>query len=196
METEEFDLLSLPPRRPKKDHLVNLKIYAQAYGFIGVMETVCAHAMYFVYMWRYAGIPASSLFGAFENYGDGFYGYSQDDLNNFLNTGQCVYFVTLVIMQWANLMSVRNKKVSILQANPFFGKRKNLYIPAGMALSLVIAVFVTMEPGMQNLFGTATVPIEFWFLPIPLAVGLLIMDELRKVVVRTWPKGPIARIAW
>ncbi len=196
METAEFDLLSLAPRRPTKDHLVNLKIYAQAYGFIGVMETVCAHAMFFFYMWKYAGIPASALFLCFENYTDGFYGYTQDELTNFNNTGQCVYFVTLVIMQWGNLLSVRSKKVSLLQANPLWGPRKNLWIPLGMVVALVIAIFVTEEPGMQNLFGTASVPIEFWFLPIPLAVGLMVMDELRKLAVRMWPNGPIARIAW
>jgi sodium/potassium-transporting ATPase subunit alpha len=53
-----------------------------------------------------------------------------------------------------------------------------------------------MEPGLQNLFGTARVPIKFWLLPIPLAVGLLMMDEIRKLAVRTWPKGLIAKVAW
>jgi sodium/potassium-transporting ATPase subunit alpha len=31
MENEEFDLLSMPPRNPKKDHLINIKIYIQSY---------------------------------------------------------------------------------------------------------------------------------------------------------------------
>ncbi len=196
METEEFDLLTLPPRNHKQDHLINAKIYAQAYGFIGVMEAVAAHSMFFLYMWKYAKIPVSSLFLAFEKWTDGYYGYTSAELTNFLNTGQCVYFVTLVILQWGNLLAVRNKRMSVLQANPLWGKRKNLWIPVGMVIALVIAIFVTEEPGMQSLFGTASVPIEFWLIPVPLAVGILLMDELRKVVVRTWPKGPIARIAW
>ncbi|KFZ18284.1 hypothetical protein V501_01300, partial [Pseudogymnoascus sp. VKM F-4519 (FW-2642)] len=33
MEQEEFDLLSLPPRNHKRDHLINFKIYAQSYLF-------------------------------------------------------------------------------------------------------------------------------------------------------------------
>lgn len=68
MEKEEFDLLSLPPRRPRKDHLINLRIYGQAYGFIGAMETITAHSMFFFYMYRKAGIPIRSLFFAFGKY--------------------------------------------------------------------------------------------------------------------------------
>lgn len=66
MEKEEYDLMSQPPRNPKKDHLINLKIvsrlmgksvvyrhmltyfcaqYCQSYLFIGVMETIIAHSM-------------------------------------------------------------------------------------------------------------------------------------------------------
>jgi len=41
------------------------------------------------------------------------------------------------------------------------------------------------------LFGTASVPVEFWVYPLPLALVISCMDEFRKVLVR-----PIARIAW
>jgi sodium/potassium-transporting ATPase subunit alpha len=50
-------------------------------------------------MWKKARIPFSSLVFAFEKYSDGFYGYTEDELTNFNNVGQCVYFVTLVILQ-------------------------------------------------------------------------------------------------
>ena len=44
--------------------------------------------------------------------------------------------------------------------------------------------------GIQNLFLTASVPIFYWVVPIPLAVGLLVLDESRKLVVRElWPVG-------
>jgi sodium/potassium-transporting ATPase subunit alpha len=191
-EKEEFDLLSEPPRDPKNAHLVNGRIYGQSYLFIGTMEAICAHAMFFYYMYKRAGIPVSGMFFAFAHYSDGYYGHTQAELTNFLNTGQCVYFVTLVIMQFANLNSVRNKRQSIFQNGP----QHNKWLIAGPLVSLVIAIFVTEEPGLQNLFGTAHVPLEFWFLPIPLAVGLLLMDELRKLAVRTWPQGLIARVAW
>ncbi|KJZ69730.1 hypothetical protein HIM_10870 [Hirsutella minnesotensis 3608] len=196
MEKEEFDLLSLPPRNHKRDHLITTKIYIQAYIFTGTMETCTAHAMYFLYYWKKAGIPISQLFFLFEGYTGGFHGYTQDELNNFNAVGQCVYFVTLVILQWGNILSVRNRRLSILQADPFTKKRRNPWLLLSMAISLVIAVFVTEVPGIQSLFGTASVPIEFWLIPLPLALGILCMDEIRKLAVRLFPKGPIAKIAW
>lgn len=196
MEKEEFDLLSLPPRRPTKDHLINLRIYGQSYLFVGVMEAFSAHAMFFLYMWRHAGIPFSDLIFAFENYAEGFHGYTQDELNHFVSVGQCVYLVTLVIMQWGNVLSVRSKRMSILQADPIRPARRNPWLPLAILISFIIAIFVTEVPGIQNLFSTASVPIEFWCIPLGLALGVLCMDELRKVLVRMFPKGPIAWVSW
>ena len=196
MEQEEFDLLDLPPRNHKKDHLINLKVYIQSYLFMGVMETICAHSMYFLYYWRHAGIPASALFFAFEKYADGFYGYTEAELTQFNVVGQSVYFICLLILQWGNILSVRNKRLSILQADPIRKQRRNPWLLASLVVSLSIAVFVTEEPGLQRIFGTGSAPLEFWFLPLPLALGILCMDEIRKLSVRLWPKGPTARIAW
>ncbi|KAH8888990.1 calcium ATPase [Thozetella sp. PMI_491] len=196
MEKEEFDLLSLPPRNHKRDHLITLKIYIQAYLMTGFMETTVAHAMFFLYMWKYAGIPIKDLFFLFEGYNDGFYGYSQDELTYFNATGQCVYFVCLVMLQWGNILAVRNRRMSIVQADPFTKKHRNPWLLLGMVISLGIAILVTEAPGIQSLFGTASVPIEFWFIPIPLGLAILCIDEIRKLLVRLCPKGFLARIAW
>lgn len=196
MEKEEFDLMSIPPRKPREDHLINMRIYGQSYLFVGVMEAFSAHSMFFLYMWKAAGIPFSDLIFAFDKYTDGFHGYTTDELNHFNYVGQGVYFVALVIMQWGNILSVRSKRMSILQADPVRPARRNPWLPLAMAISLVIAIFVTEVPGIQSLFLTASVPIEFWLIPLGLAMGILCMDELRKVLVRMFPKGPVAWISW
>ncbi|KAH7014543.1 cation-transporting ATPase pma1 [Microdochium trichocladiopsis] len=196
MEKAEFDLLSLKPRDVRRDHLITARIYGQAYLLTGCMETVIAHSMFFLYMWRYAGMPISELFFLFEGYSDGYRGYTMDELVAFNNTGQCVYFVCLVILQWGNILAVRNRRMSILQADPVTKARRNPWLVLSVIISLAIAVFVTEVPGIQNLFGTASVPIEFWLIPIPLALAILFVDEIRKLLVRLFPKGPIAWIAW
>jgi sodium/potassium-transporting ATPase subunit alpha len=196
MEKEEFDLLSLPPRNHKRDHLINAKIYTQAYLFTGFMETITAHAMFFLYMWKYAKMPISELFFLFEGYSEGYHGYTKDELIKFNNTGQCVYFVTLVFLQWGNILAVRNRRLSIFQASPLSKAHRNPWLILSMLISLCIAIFVTEVPGIQNLFDTESVPIEFWFIPIPLGLGILLVDEIRKYIVRTYPKSFVARIAW
>ncbi|KAI3577874.1 hypothetical protein IWW34DRAFT_740339 [Fusarium oxysporum f. sp. albedinis] len=196
MEKEEFDLLSLPPRNHKRDHLINAKIYTQAYLFTGFMETITAHAMFFFYMWKYAKMPVSELFFLFEGYTEGYRGYTAAELTKFNNTGQCVYFVTLVFLQWGNILAVRNRRLSIFQANPLSKAHRNPWLILSMLISLCIAIFVTEVPGIQNLFDTESVPIEFWLIPIPLGLGILLVDEIRKFIVRTYPKSFVARIAW
>lgn len=196
MEKEEFDLLSLPPRNHKHDHLINAKIYTQAYLFTGFMETITAHAMFFLYMYRHAKMPVSELFFLFEGYSAGYRGYTQEELINFNNTGQCVYFVTLVFLQWGNILAVRNRRLSIFQADPITKPHRNPWLILSMLISLVIAIFVTEVPGIQNLFDTASVPIEFWLIPIPLGLGILFVDEVRKYIVRKFPGSFIAKIAW
>jgi sodium/potassium-transporting ATPase subunit alpha len=196
MEQEEFDLMSMPPRNYKLDRLINLKIYAQSYLFIGVMETVMAHAMFFLYMYQAAGIPFHALVLLFEGYTEGFYGYTEEELTNFNNVGQCVYFVTLVILQWGNLLSIRNRRLSITEADPIRKAHRNLWIPCGALVAFCIAIFVTETPAIQKVFSTASVPIKHWLIPLGLATALLTMDEIRKLLVRLFPKGVVARIAW
>lgn len=87
-ELEEFDLLSLPPRDPTKSHLINFPIYLQSYIFMGTMETLVAHSMFFYYIYNAAGIPVRGMFFVFAGYGDGYYGHSQEALDHFLKTGQ------------------------------------------------------------------------------------------------------------
>ncbi|GJN76044.1 hypothetical protein PLICBS_010155 [Purpureocillium lilacinum] len=179
MEKEEFDLLSLPPRNHKRDRLITAKIYIQTYLFTGTMEMCTTHAIYFLYYWKKADMSISQLF-FFEGYTERFHGYSQDELNNFNSVGQCVYFVTEVILKWGNILSVRYRTVAASQ----HGRQS------------AIAVFVTEAPGIQSLFGTASVPIEFWLISLPLALGIRCMGDIRKLAVRLFPKGPIAKIAW
>jgi sodium/potassium-transporting ATPase subunit alpha len=196
MEKEEFDLLSLPPRDHRKDHLINTKIYGQAYFFTGTIETLMAHSMFFLYMWKYAKIPIRDLFFLYERYREGYYGYTEDQLDQFRATGQCVYFVTLLYMQWGNVLAVRNRRMSILQSDPIRKQRRNPWLVVSILVSLTIAIFVTEVPGIQRLFDTASVPIEFWFIPLPLGLSILFMDEIRKLIVRTYPESLLAKVAW
>lgn len=87
-EKEEYDLMAEKPRDHRKQHLVTWRLYAQAYLFTGTMETVTAHSMFFLYMWRYAKIPVGDLFFLYEKWTDGYHGYTDAELTEFTNTGK------------------------------------------------------------------------------------------------------------
>ena len=46
------------------------------------------------------------------------------------------------------------------------------------------------------MFLTAQIPVYMFFIPLAYGVGLLGLDEARKLWVRTHPKSFLARIAW
>ena len=97
-------------------------------------------------------------------------------------------YITLIFLQYGGLLSVRNRRVSILSSNPLWGPRRNLAVPVGMAASALIGVINLYGPGLQRVFATTPIPSKFWGIPFAFALAILIMDETRKLIVRSYPK--------
>jgi sodium/potassium-transporting ATPase subunit alpha len=57
-----------------------------------------------------------------------------------------------------------------------------------MLATAAIAVINLYGPGLQTVFNMRPIPGMFWGLPFSFALGILMMDELRKLIVRTYPK--------
>nr|OQO31842.1 hypothetical protein B0A51_00848 [Rachicladosporium sp. CCFEE 5018] len=185
-EKPEADVLTRPPRNAKKDHLVDWKLIMQAYGFIGVAETLCSFAMAYWYCER-QGLHFSTLwfgFGGLEP------GRDQDWQTNVLNTASSIYFVNLVVMQWFSLFAIRTRRLSVLQHSI------NWYLPPAIVFALLIAILFLYVPKFHSVLGTAVVPVEYWFLPMAFGTIILLIDEARKFGVRRWPKGILAKVAW
>ncbi|KAF9905278.1 hypothetical protein EC991_001877 [Linnemannia zychae] len=199
MEQEEFDLLALPPRNSKKEHLITAKIYLQSYVFIGSVMTFFSNMLFYMYIKEYTGVPFKDLVFTYgnPNFERRFPHITDDMFNNYyVNTGQCVTFVALVIMQWGNVLSIRNRCMSILQADPIRTKRRNLWLFAGMFSSLLMAIFVTEVPSINKIMLTNPVPIKYWLLPFPCALAVLLLDEMRKLMLRTFPNSIFGKLAW
>ena len=65
-----------------------------------------------------------------------------------------------------------------------------------MACSIIFAVFFSYVPFFQATFLTRGVEVQYWFLPMAFGVGLVVIDEVRKLLVRSYPSSFLARIAW
>ncbi|KAF9481785.1 sodium-potassium ATPase [Pholiota conissans] len=183
MEPPENGLLLRRPRNVKKDRLANTKLIAHAYLFLGVLESLCAMTMAFWYLQRH-GVPFSSLALS--------YATPENLTNDLFFEAQSVYFFTLVIMQWGNLLATRGRTLSIFQHTPL----KNLYIFPAAILALGIAFFFDEVPFFQKVFQMHPVPVEHIFIPMTFGLGLLFFDEVRKFFVRKYPRGLLAKIAW
>eukprot|EP01132_Coremiostelium_polycephalum_P002231 gene2231-2750_t len=196
MEREEMDLMALPPRNAKKDHLITLRIYIQSYLFMGTMLTVISQGLFFSYLKEYTGLGWNELKFTYGDIDFSKAKVTEEEFNNYyVPVGTCVTFIALVILQWGNILSIRNRRQSILKADPFRPKRRNLWIFLGMLFSLIIAIIVTEVPWFHTVFITQRVPIKYWLLPVPFAVIILIIDELRKLCVRHGVWG-FTQLAW
>ncbi|KAL1412745.1 hypothetical protein Q8F55_000492 [Vanrija albida] len=191
-EKPEAGLLTRKPRNVKKDKLVNGKLLFQAYGFLGVIESLCAMSMSFWYLQR-KGFRFSKLVLAYGGLPEE---YDPAAFAEAVNHAQSVYFFTLVFMQWFNLLASRTRRLSLFQHNPLFGPSKNLWIPPAMLVAAGFLFFFSYIDFFQNTFLTRGVEVQYVFLPMAFGAVLLFLEEVRKFFVRRYPKGLLARIAW
>lgn len=120
---------------------------------------------------------------------------TKDEFYRINYTGQCVTFITLVILQWGNVLCTRNRKISIIEGDPIREKRRNLWVFAGMFTAFVTALIVTEVPSIQNVMQTGSVPLKYWLFSIPLTFAVMTMEETRKLIVRVYPRSFIAKLS-
>ena len=139
----------------------------------------------------------SSIFFTYGNYGkDPPINKTNDELLQIQQTGQCIYYVVLCIMQMFNLISTRTRYVSFFNHNPFFGKARNLTIIAGIIFSIVVGLVITLVPWFNTMFNTRPVPVMYVCPAFGFGAGLFIFDETRKFLVRRYPNSCLAKMAW
>jgi sodium/potassium-transporting ATPase subunit alpha len=194
-EKSEGNLMLRAPRR-KDQHLVSIKTFAHAYGYLGIIEALGAHIMYFWYMHEYARLSPSQLFLAFDAFNQdnfGNTGLTAAQLQTHLRAAQSVYFVAVVVMQFGNMLATRTQFLSFFNFNPFRGTGRNISMFIAMAVSIVLAVLIIYVPPFNDIFGTRPIPFQFWFLPIIFSVAVFVADEIRKLFVRRYLSSGISK---
>ena len=193
-EQPESDLLKRKPRNVKKDRLADWKLLFHAYFYVGMPLTAISCAMGFWWMQR-QGIPFSDMW---LRYGGGTIQTTRPEFfNEILYQANAVYFFNLVIQQWFNLLGWRTQRLSLFQQSPVGNKKtQNLYMFPAMAFSLLLAIFLSYIPGLQHVFLTRGIAAEHFFLPMAFGAGMLLLEEGRKYLVRTYPRGILAKMAW
>jgi sodium/potassium-transporting ATPase subunit alpha len=197
-ETAESDLMLQKPRNLRTETLVDWKFFAQIFLFMGLFIWMASFGMFFFY-WRTMGFGFYDLILVYDDWKDGYMGHSLDELNSMLAISQSIFYITMTIMQLGNVLAVKNRQMSILESNPFYGSRMNRALVMCMLLHVLVAVanvYLSTAAGLPNIFKFGYVPAMYWFLPIPLALALLAVDEVRKAIIRAYPKSFVANAAW
>ncbi|MBD8021890.1 cation-translocating P-type ATPase [Brevibacterium gallinarum] len=99
-------------------------------------------------------------------------------------TGRTVAFTVLVILQLVNTLSVRHAHTTM-----FAGLFTNHWLWLALAAGLLLQLLVVYLPILNTAFSTVPLDGEHWLLVIGCAVVFIIVEELRRAVVRMVGRG-------
>merc|ERR1712141_202884 len=195
-EKAESDIMKRPPRNPFTDKLVNERLISMAYGQIGMIQASAGFFVYFVILCE-NGFWPSHLLGLRRSWDssavndlEDSYGqeWTYADRKILEYTCHTAFFVSIVIVQWADLIICKTRKNSVFQQG-----MKNMFMNFGLVFETALAAFLSYTPGMDK--GLRMYPLYFnWWLPaIPFSVLIFCYDETRKFLLRRNPGGWIEK---
>merc|ERR1719187_667754 len=191
-ESSESDIMKRQPRNPFTDKLVNERLISLAYGQIGMIQAISGFFTYFVIMGENGFLPlrligirsdwdSQAVNDLEDSYGQE---WTYADRKILEYTCHTAFFVSIVIVQWADLIICKTRKNSVFQQG-----MKNHFMNFGLVFETLLAAFLSYCPGMGK--GLRMYPLYFnWWLPaLPFSLSIFIYDETRKFLLRRNPGG-------
>merc|ERR1712154_150519 len=165
---------------------------SMAYGQIGMIQASAGFFVYFVILAE-NGFWPGKLFGIRRSWDspavndlEDSYGqeWTYADRKILEYTCHTAFFVSIVIVQWADLIICKTRKNSVFQQG-----MKNHFLNFGLFFETLLAAFLSYTPGMDK--GLRMYPLYFnWWVPaIPFSILIFCYDETRKFLLRRQPPG-------
>jgi sodium/potassium-transporting ATPase subunit alpha len=152
------------PPRPQHERLMNLPLALRAYLFLGIIKATAAMAAFF-----------------FVLKGGGWsYGQSMASNDPVYRAATTACLGAIIVMQIVNVFLCRSSVRSVFATGLF----NNRLIVWGVLLEIVLLFTIDYTSWGNVLLGTAAVPGELWLFMVPFALGMLVLEELRKWIVR------------
>jgi sodium/potassium-transporting ATPase subunit alpha len=191
-EQAESDIMKRQPRDPLHDKLVNDRLISMAYGQIGMLQASGGFFVYFVIMAE-NGFWPSRLFGIRQEWDSSAVTDLQDSYGQEWTYAQrkvleytchTAFFVSIVIVQWADLLICKTRKNSIIHQGMW-----NHHLTFGLFFETTLAAFLSYTPGLDK--GLRMYPLRYtWWLPsLPFSFVIFMYDEVRKYLLRRYPGG-------
>jgi len=152
------------PPRPRGERLLDRSLMLRAYLFLGPLEAIAAMAAYFFVLhssgWQFGTALAAN------------------DPLYLQSTTACL--AAIIAMQVVNVFLCRHPSLSAFSRGHHF----NRMIVWGIVFELLLLAFIVYTPWGNALFGTAPLAAGVWLFILPFGVGMLLIEEGRKVWVR------------
>ena len=186
-ETAESDIMKRQPRNPFTDKLVNERLISMAYGQIGMIQASAGFFVYFVILAENGFLPWD-LFGLRKSWDslaindlEDSYGqeWTYKDRKILEYTCHSAFFVSIVIVQWADLIICKTRMNSVFQQG-----MKNWFMNFGLCFETLLAVILCYTPGMDKGLRMYPLKINWWIPAMPFSLLIFIYDECRKTLLR------------
>merc|ERR1712158_288060 len=186
-EGAESDIMKRQPRNPFTDKLVNERLISMAYGQIGMIQASAGFFTYFVILaengflpWDLFGLRRSWDSLAINDLEDS-YGqeWTYKDRKILEYTCHSAFFVSIVIVQWADLIICKTRMNSVFQQG-----MKNWFMNFGLCFETLLAVILCYTPGMDKGLRMYPLKINWWIPAMPFSLLIFIYDECRKTLLR------------
>ena len=152
-EQAESDIMKRMPRDPINDKLVNHRLIGMAYGQIGMIQASAGFFVYFVIMaengfWpsRLVGIrkewDSKGVNDLEDSHGQE-WTYAQRKVLEY--TCHTAFFMSIVIVQWADLMICKTRRNSIIHQGMM-----NHHLTFGLFFETSLAAFMAYCPGLDK----------------------------------------------
>jgi sodium/potassium-transporting ATPase subunit alpha len=154
----------LRPPRPRSERLLSWPLLARAYLFLGMLEAAAAMAAFFFVLhmggWTYGELPGR--------------------LDPLYLQATTACLAAIIVTQVVNVFLCRDARASTFST----GVLGNRLILLGVAVEIALILAIVYTPWAQAAFGTAALPFEAWLFMLPFAAAMLVLEEVRKLVVR------------
>jgi magnesium-transporting ATPase (P-type) len=167
LEAPEPGVMHRPPRS-QQAHLIDRRLLARSWGWLGLWEAFFGMAAFFTFYWsqgfccRFLPLPGLEQVGAI-----------------YLGA-TTLTLAGIVASQIGNGFAVRTERRSTLSIGLFSNRLLNIGIISEVAIILALVYL----PPLQRVFGTAPLPPAYWLLLLPVPFLFFGLEELRKWVAR------------
>lgn len=191
-EKAESDIMMRQPRDPLKDRLVNERLISVSYGQIGMIQASAGFFVYFVIMAE-NGFRPSHLIGLRKQWDDltnesveDSYGqqWSYADRKILEYTCHSAFFVSIVIVQWADVIICKTRKLSVFQQG-----MTNWVLNTGILFETALAAFMCYTPGLDKALRVYPLLFWWWLPALPFSLTIWLYDEGRRYLLRKYPGG-------
>jgi sodium/potassium-transporting ATPase subunit alpha len=209
-ENAEADIMAKPPRDMNTERLVTAKLVNFSYLQVGMVQALAGFFTYFVVLYDY-GFHPNDLMGMHDDFklenvkpcpgsptemcliGEDktitlhpcFVTDSPcHNPEEALAHAQCAYFISIIVVQWADLTACKTRTLSLASQG-----MRNGMLNFGLLFETLLGAALCYVDALNDGLGTRPLAFVHWLPALPFSMFILCYDEVRKYLMRTLPKG-------